>query len=208
MSSISNVRSVGDLYKYIRENDKNGDRKINIKNEAPKEDIETLKKIDSDYVAFGDGEVSIQEILKRWLDIRPSEEVAIIKFENLIETIQNESIAVEKRRKAVEDLREFRNPKAVEAFIDLLNNKDPFLKSLAIDILGEIGDRSAIPALIETLKDPNYERRSSVLYSLGKMVDYRVREVLTKVFENRAIQEEALRLVSRGGKRHGAQENL
>jgi HEAT repeat protein len=68
---------------------------------------------------------------------------------------------------AVHLLGDVRDPRAVPVLVSLL--KDEEVKLIVPWSLGEIGEKSAIPALKEALGDSNLEMRAAVLRSLEKL---------------------------------------
>lgn len=71
---------------------------------------------------------------------------------------------------------------AVEEITKLLpEEKDPYVRQMAANALGDMGASDAMEVLLDALEDPSQEVRKSVVTSLGKLGDGRARE---KVFSS------------------------
>ncbi|OQW83451.1 MAG: hypothetical protein BVN30_06010 [Proteobacteria bacterium ST_bin16] len=62
-------------------------------------------------------------------------------------------------------------PDTLQVLIDALMDEDPFVRSDTAYVLGKIGDKAAVDALMLTLMDENYYVRSRAAVALGKIGD-------------------------------------
>jgi len=66
-------------------------------------------------------------------------------------------------------LGDVKDPRAVPVLVSLLKDKDEEVKLIVPWSLGEIGEKSAIPALEEALGDSSLEMRAAALHALEKL---------------------------------------
>ncbi len=78
------------------------------------------------------------------------------------------------RSQAAEKLGESKDPRAVEALVKALKDKDRNVREAAAGSLGRIGDASAVDALLEALKDYDQCVRRAAADALGMIRDERV----------------------------------
>src|SRR5439155_9239512 len=78
------------------------------------------------------------------------------------------------RSQAAEKLDESKDPRAVEALVEALKDKDRNVREAAAGSLGRIGDASAVDALLEALKDYDQCVRRAAADALGMIRDERV----------------------------------
>lgn len=91
----------------------------------------------------------------------------------------------QERKEGVLQLSRFKDPALFTRFSQMLDEEEnEEVKAAIIKALGEIGNRSATPILIEYLKDPDPQLRKAAIISLQKLKDPRslpvLRERLTK----------------------------
>lgn len=67
---------------------------------------------------------------------------------------------------------------SVGPLLKLLDTGDPDVRKFAVDVLGDIGDRSAVPRLIDILGDADENVRVAAAESLGKLRDRRAVDAL------------------------------
>ncbi len=74
---------------------------------------------------------------------------------------------------------------AVEPLIDLLTSNDPDARFGAAKVLGDIGDKRAIPGLIDALNDAEGAVRFWALDALGKLKAYEAMEAIRKLLQDK-----------------------
>jgi HEAT repeat protein len=85
-------------------------------------------------------------------------------------------------------LKQLKNEKYLDLFIDLLkNNKDTEVRQYAVDALGRIGNDRAVGLLIDTLNDTDLKVRSKVIETFGKFKSEITTKRLLKVIEDKTI---------------------
>jgi HEAT repeat protein len=85
-------------------------------------------------------------------------------------------------------LKQLKNEKYLDLFIDLLkNNKDTEVRQYAVDALGRIGNDRAVGLLIDTLNDTDLKVRSKVIETFGKFKSEKTTKRLIKVIEDKTI---------------------
>ncbi|MFW5996431.1 MAG: HEAT repeat domain-containing protein [Lentisphaeria bacterium] len=75
------------------------------------------------------------------------------------------------RKRAVEELGERKDDRAVQPLIEALESFYWFVREKAADALGQVRDSDAIPALTERLKDPYWRVREASARALGNIGD-------------------------------------
>ncbi|PYU97372.1 MAG: hypothetical protein DMG10_31045 [Acidobacteria bacterium] len=88
------------------------------------------------------------------------------------------------RSQAAEKLGESKDPRAVEALVKALKDKDRNVREAAAGSLGRIGDASAVDALLEALKDYDQCVRRAAADALGMIRDERVIERLLPMLKD------------------------
>lgn len=90
--------------------------------------------------------------------------------------------------------------RVVDVLIDALNDKTLYVREAAIQSLGEIGSRKAVPYLIFALSDKSFAIRISAVIALGKIGDMEAIHFVKRVLENDAdphIRDEAVKALRR-----------
>ncbi len=103
---------------------------------------------------------------------RPSRLPQVVAVENLIKEIQNPDPA--KRRKAIWDLGQWGDTRAVQPLVDLMIEADSKQRSLILSALSEIGTRTIKPmskALAISLQDDNADVRKNAIRDLTRIYD-------------------------------------
>jgi HEAT repeat protein len=102
---------------------------------------------------------------------------------------------------AASALGNFKNyDRVVDVLIDALNDKTLYVREAAIQSLGEIGSRKAVPYLIFALSDKSFAIRISAIIALGKIGDMEAIHFVKRVLENDAdphIRDEAVKALRR-----------
>lgn len=108
-----------------------------------------------------------------------------MELEELIQKL-NDGLDIT-RSKAAFELRNYKDPRAVESLIKLLRNDlSSSVRTNAADSLGEIGDKRAVEPLLEAMeKDENDGVRGSAAGALGKLGDARALEPFLLALEGR-----------------------
>jgi hypothetical protein len=103
----------------------------------------------------------------------------------------------------IELITSIRKKRLAAPHLALINHENPEVREAAIMALGEIGHKSAVPALIKALNDPNSSVRAAAAQALGKIHDQESLPGLTQtaihdeVAQVRFASVEALRLIGR-----------
>jgi hypothetical protein len=71
--------------------------------------------------------------------------------------------------------------RVVDALIDGMNDRELQVREAAIQALGRLGSKKAVPFLIKKLRDKNFSIRISVVRSLGQINDQRAVPVLKDI---------------------------
>jgi HEAT repeats len=103
---------------------------------------------------------------------RPSRLPQVVAVEHLIKEIQNPDPA--KRRKAIWDLGQWGDTRAVQPLVDLMIEADSKQRSLILSALSEIGTRTIKPmskALAISLQDDNADVRKNAIRDLTRIYD-------------------------------------
>jgi HEAT repeats len=103
---------------------------------------------------------------------RPSRLPQVVAVESLIKEIQNPDPA--KRRKAIWDLGQWGDTRAVQPLVDLMIEADSKQRSLILSALSEIGTRTIKPmskALAISLQDDNADVRKNAIRDLTRIYD-------------------------------------
>jgi HEAT repeat protein len=91
------------------------------------------------------------------------------------------------RLRAVDKLRESRDPRAVQPLAAALKDETPGVREAAAKALGEIGDARAVEPLVAALKDEDNDVRQTAARSLGRLIgDTRAVEPLLAVLQSEA----------------------
>jgi HEAT repeat protein len=91
-------------------------------------------------------------------------------------------------QQTISKAKEAGNKKSVPLLIYVLNalkDKNPYVRATAAKVLGEIGDKTAVPALIKALKDENPDVRTAAAEALGKIGDKRAVPHLIKALKDK-----------------------
>ena len=93
--------------------------------------------------------------------------------------------------------------RAVEPLLDILDDKEPIVRTGAARVLGDIGERKAVEPLIALLKDEVSSVRWSAALSLGKLEDERAIEPLIQCLkdEDRMVRRSAAEALGKMGTR-------
>ena len=110
-------------------------------------------------------------------------------FDVLRETLENET-NVNVASSIISSLGKFRDAAAIPYLLRILNRSDVWLKFHAVEALGEIGDRAALPAILPLYAEKSL--RKPVLEAIGKIGDVGVVTFLLKV----VAEEEKLNLTA------------
>jgi hypothetical protein len=103
----------------------------------------------------------------------------------------------------IELITSIRKKRLAAPHLALINHENPEVREAAIMALGDIGHKSAVPALIKALNDPNSSVRAAAAQALGKIHDQESLPGLTQtaihdeVAQVRFASVEALRLIGR-----------
>jgi len=113
----------------------------------------------------------------------------------MLEAIRDEDDNV--RATAVEHLGKVGEPSVVDALIDILENGDLWTAYPAADALGRIGNKKAVPHLLQALK--RKPLREPVLKALGLLADTSTIENIISFLEDSSgnIREQALRTIEK-----------
>jgi len=65
----------------------------------------------------------------------------------------------------------YKTPQILEFFLGLLKSPDEFDKQFAANALAELGDKVAIPPLLQALNDESYVTRQAAVWAIGKFVE-------------------------------------
>lgn len=90
--------------------------------------------------------------------------------------------------------------KIVDTLLDALTDKTLYVREAAIQSLGEIGSRKAVPYLIFALNDKSFTIRMSAIKALGKIGDGAAIPFVKRVLDNDTdphIRDEAARVLRR-----------
>src|SRR5437867_7458212 len=87
---------------------------------------------------------------------------------------QLRSISWRVRSRAAEKLGASRDPRAVDALVKALKDKDPNVRVAVAGALGKIGDPKTGAPLLEALKDHDHSVRRAVVEALGMVRDENV----------------------------------
>lgn len=82
------------------------------------------------------------------------------------------------------DLAEELGAEAVPTLTDLMQNKNPEIRSLALNCLDLTGDESALPIIVESLKDPDDNVRSTAMQALEARYDKTVQKQMVENLNN------------------------
>ena len=91
------------------------------------------------------------------------------------------------QRQAIKALGRIKDPRAVGPLIVVLTNSDrkPHVRMSAAEVLGMIGDESAVDSLIDALHDGHWEVRAHAAEALGRIEDPRAVEPLIETLKDR-----------------------
>jgi HEAT repeat protein len=71
--------------------------------------------------------------------------------------------------------------RAVESLIEVLDHDDIFLREIAIQSLGKIGDKTAVPFLLPALYDRSFAIKRSAIQALGNIGDHQAVPILKRI---------------------------
>lgn len=105
---------------------------------------------------------------------------------NLLNTAKDwKNASTDLRITCVDLMGEIKYQKSVVDLVSFLNEKSPRMRYVSATALGNIGDKSAVGPLIETLlKDTDWEVRKFTAQALGKLKDKKATEPLSNVLLN------------------------
>ncbi len=97
--------------------------------------------------------------------------------------------------------------KAVEPLLDILDDKEPIVRTGAAKALGDIREKRAVEPLMRLLKDQAASVRWSAAISLGKLRDERAIEPLIQSLkdEDRMVRSSAAKVLANLGAKHAIQ---
>ena len=106
-------------------------------------------------------------------------------FEELVETLEDETASSYSRRNALIALGRLRDERAVKPLASASKDEDRYIRSEATKALGELGS-AAIEPLIEALVDSDYHVQRAAIVALGIIGDERAMEPLKQALEDQS----------------------
>jgi len=108
-------------------------------------------------------------------------------FEELIETLEDETASSYSRRSAISALVRLRDERAVQPLITALQDQDPYMRREAAKALGDMGFPAAVEPLVEALKDSEDNVRRNAITALGAVGDDRAIEPLKQMLQDQSF---------------------
>jgi len=83
-----------------------------------------------------------------------------------------DSVTIDERRNAIRLLAQYNQPSSTEVLLSAMKKHPLYdVRSYIASVLGETGNKVAVPGLIEALRDTNYEVRRGAAFALGGIGD-------------------------------------
>lgn len=108
-------------------------------------------------------------------------------FEELIETLEDETASSYSRRSAISALVRLGDERAVQPLITALQDEDPYMRREAAKALGDLGFPDAVEPLIEALRDSEDNVRRNAITALGLVGDDRAIEPLKEMLQDQSF---------------------
>lgn len=107
-------------------------------------------------------------------------------FEELVETLKDETTSSYPRRNAITTLGRLGDERAVEPLASALKDNDRYIRSEAAKALSGLGSAAAIEPLIAALEDSDDHARRAVIVALGVIGDERAIQPLRQALEDQS----------------------
>ena len=108
-------------------------------------------------------------------------------FEELVETLEDETASSYSRRSAISALVRLGDERAVQPLIKVLQNEDPYIRREAAKALGDMGSPVAGEPLVEALRDSEDNVRRNAIVALGAVGDARAIEPLKQMLQDESF---------------------